>query len=55
MSVSICYDLCEVLKEDNDLIKANNCSDGNFLSLTLNQINSITWGDPDFKKRSSMR
>lgn len=55
ISVSICYDLCEILKSKTNLLQNETCDRENLLKFDLKQLNLSTWNQADFKKVSSMR
>lgn len=55
LSVSICYELCSILKKENRLVKKENCSDELLMGFSLDEINNITYQMADFKKKSSMK
>ena len=55
VSVSICYDLCFILKDDAPVSKEN-CSDDFLLSkYSVQMLDNMTWSAKEFKPVSSMR
>lgn len=55
VSVSICYDLCSILKEDVDPVEKENCSDEWLMNKTIGELDKMTWSVKEFKPHSSMR
>ena len=53
VSVSICFNLCEILKDD--LKEGTDCNDGLLYRKNIKELNEITWSVKDFKSRASMR
>ena len=53
ISVSVCFDLCEILKENSSI---KNCSEEFLIkNMTISQLDAITKGEKEFKKIASMR
>lgn len=55
VSVSICYDLCSILKEDVDSAIKENCTDELLMNNTVQELDEMTWSVKQFKANSSMR
>lgn len=54
VSLSVCYDLCMILKSSKKL-NSKNCSNETLIEYTLEQLDKMTWSIDDFKKQASLR
>lgn len=57
VSVSICYELCKILRPNAEKILSAGCEQGELIlrQLTINEINENTWNVSDFKKNTAVR
>ena len=59
VSVSICFELCKIIKDEfrwkDASLSSDNCSDEVLIEKTLRQLDAITWDVSDFKSQASMR
>lgn len=50
ISLSVCYNLCEILK-----VKLDKCDNETLIKKTFDELDKITWNKDDFKLRTSLR
>ena len=59
VSVSVCFDLCKIIKKEFRLkdasLSSEKCKDEFLIEKTLGELDAITWNVSDFKSRASMR
>lgn len=55
VSISICFDLCKIIKNEAVFNNKENCTEDLLMNLTIDKLNEITFNVEDFKKIASMR